>query len=205
MPVKKPTNKVLSKLSSDLCLKLSNSDLHICLEFMEQMAESFERLEAISGPTLNKPARGKIGRAPTKEENPFGAWSWLGEISPTGSGLLDGFDVGIKDAICVAGMPTQNGSKLLSEFIPEFDATVVTRILQAGGTIVGKTACENLSFSGHSHTSKVPVQNPIAPGFSSGGSSSGNAAAIASGDIELAVGCDQGGSVRIPASWSTIV
>ncbi len=205
MPVKIPTNKVLSKLSSDLGLSLSNSDLQICSEFMGQMAESFERLEAISGPTLHKPVRGKIGRPPNEEENPYGAWSWLGKIGPTSSGLLDGFDVGIKDAICVAGMPTQNGSKLLSDFIPEFDATVVTRILEAGGTIVGKTACENLSFSGHSHTSKVPVQNPSALGFSSGGSSSGNAAAIACGDIELAIGCDQGGSVRIPASWSGIV
>ncbi len=205
MPVTKPTKKILSKLSSDLGLSLSNSDLQIFSGFMGQMAESFERLEAISGPSLNRPFRGKTGRPPSKEENPYGAWSWLGEISPTGSGLLDGFDIGIKDAICVAGMPTQNGSKLLSDFVPEFDASVVTRILEAGGTVVGKTACENLSFSGHSHTSKIPVQNPIAPGFSAGGSSSGNAAAIACGDIKMAVGCDQGGSVRIPASWSGIV
>jgi amidase len=81
-----------------------------------------------------------------------------------------------------------------------------TRILAAGGTIAGKTVCENLSYSGHSHTNWPDrVQNPRAPGHAAGGSSSGSAAVIAAGEVPLALGCDQGGSIRIPAAWSGIV
>jgi amidase len=146
------------------------------------------------------------GRAPTAEENPFGAWAWLGPITGSGKGLLAGKSVGIKDNTSVRGLPLRNGSRVLDGFVADSDATVVTRILAAGGTIHGKTVCENLSYSGHSHTSWPDrVVNPHAPTFSAGGSSSGSAAAIAAGDIPMALGCDQGGSIRIPAAWCGVV
>ena len=104
------------------------------------------------------------------------------------------------------GWPLRNGSRVLDGFVADFDATVVTRILEAGGTIHGKTVCENLSYSGHSHTSWPDrVVNPHNPAFSAGGSSSGSAAAIAAGDVPMALGCDQGGSIRIPAAWCGVV
>ncbi len=146
------------------------------------------------------------GRAPRTRENPFGAWAWLGPITGSGKGLLAGKSVGIKDNTSVRGLPLRNGSRVLDGFIADSDATVVTRILAAGGTIHGKTVCENLSYSGHSHTSWPDrVVNPHAPAFSAGGSSSGSAAAIAAGDVPMALGCDQGGSVRIPAAWCGVV
>lgn len=121
-------------------------------------------------------------------------------------GPLAGTRVAIKDNIAVAGVPMRNGSDLLASFVPDEDATVVTRILEAGGVIAGKTVCEDLCFSGSSHTSTpLPVLNPHDPSRSAGGSSSGNAAAIAADDIAMAVGGDQGGSVRTPASWCGIV
>jgi amidase len=102
-------------------------------------------------------------------------------------------------------MPMRNGSRVFDGFIADSDATVVTRILAAGGTIAGKSVCENLSFSGHSHTSwPRRVDNPRAPGFAAGGSSSGSAALVASKAVPMALGCDQGGSVRIPAAWCGI-
>ena len=64
------------------------------------------------------------------------------------AGLLAGSAVAVKDNICVAGVPMMNGSQLLEGYVPEIDATVVTRILEAGGTIAGKAACEDLCFSG---------------------------------------------------------
>jgi amidase len=86
--------------------------------------------------------------------------------------------------------------------VPEVDATVVTRILDAGGTIVGKTVCEDLCFSGGSHTSKpLPVRNPHRPTHSAGGSSSGSAVVLAAGEADMALGGDQGGSIRMPACW----
>jgi amidase len=75
-------------------------------------------------------------------------------------------------------------------------------MLDAGGTILGKVHCEYFCFSGGSHTSAAgPVQNPRKPGYSAGGSSSGSAAVVAAGDVEMAIGGDQGGSIRIPAAY----
>jgi amidase len=146
------------------------------------------------------------GRAPTDAENPHGAWAWLGPITGSGKGLLAGKSVGVKDNTLVRGLPLRNGSQVLDGFIADADATVVTRILAAGGTIAGKTVCENLSYSGHSHTSwPNRVQNPRKHGFAAGGSSSGSAAVIAAGDVPMALGCDQGGSIRIPAAWCGVV
>ncbi len=92
------------------------------------------------------------------------------------------------------------------DYDPNFDATVVERILDAAGTILGKAACENLCFSGGSHTCATgPILNPWNTRRSAGGSSGGSAALVAAGEIDLAVGGDQGGSIRIPASFCGIV
>jgi amidase len=81
------------------------------------------------------------------------------------------------------------------------DATVVTRILAAGGVIQGKSVCENLSRGAVSITAATgPVSNPYASGYSAGGSSSGTGALVGSGAVDMGIGCDQGGSIRIPAS-----
>jgi amidase len=102
-------------------------------------------------------------------------------------------------------MPMMNGCRVLEGYVPDVDATVVTRILDAGGTIIGKTVCEDLCFSGGSHTSKpLPVLNPHKPTHSAGGSSSGSAVVIAAGEADMALGGDQGGSIRMPACWCGI-
>src|SRR5438094_1564617 len=98
-----------------------------------------------------------------------------------------------------------NGSNVLEGYVPDVDATIVTRILDAGGEIVGKAVCEHLCFSGSSFTSDSgPVRNPHDPTRTAGGSSSGSAALVAAGECDLAIGGDQGGSIRIPASWSGV-
>ncbi|XP_013395093.1 uncharacterized protein LOC106162363 [Lingula anatina] len=99
-----------------------------------------------------------------------------------------------------------NGSRVLEGYMPEFDATVVTRILDAGGRVLGKTAVEDLCFDARSDTnSKMPILNPYDGTLSAGGSSSGSAALVAGGQIDMALGGDQGGSIRIPAAWCGIV
>jgi amidase len=98
------------------------------------------------------------------------------------------------------------GANLLEGYVPEVDATVVERILDAGGEIVGKAVCEYYCVSGGSHTSESgPVHNPRKRGYSAGGSSSGSAALVAAGDVDMAIGGDQAGSIRIPASHCGIV
>ena len=95
------------------------------------------------------------------------------------TGPLTGKTLAIKDNIFVAGVPLQNGSKIWDGYTPEFDATVVTRILKAGGTITGKSTCENMCFSGGSFTSASgAVLNPHDKTRQTGGSSSGSAALV---------------------------
>jgi amidase len=98
------------------------------------------------------------------------------------------------------------GADLLKDYTPDVDATIVERLLDAGAEIAGKAVCEYFCVSGGSHTSSTgPVHNPHKQGFSAGGSSSGSAALVASGDVDMAIGGDQAGSIRIPASHCGIV
>lgn len=118
---------------------------------------------------------------------------------------LKGRTIALKDNIALATIPCTNGTSALS-WTPTLDATVVTRILDASGLITGKAACENACFEGISDSSVTGlVHNPYADNYSSGGSSSGSGRLVASGAVDMALGCDQGGSIRIPASSSGIV
>ncbi|MFP6777083.1 MAG: amidase [Alphaproteobacteria bacterium] len=146
------------------------------------------------------------GRRPKPEENPYNAWYWVTDIKGAADGPLKGERIGIKDVVSVAGVPMMNGSRVLEGYVPQIDATVVTRLLDAGAVIVGKTASSDFSFSSGGHTSAFgPVRNPHKPSHSPGGSSKGSGAAIAAGDVKMALGGDQGGSIRIPAAWCGVV
>ena len=99
-----------------------------------------------------------------------------------------------------------NGASVMEGYVPEVDATIVTRILDAGATITGKAVCEYFCVSGSSYTSATgPVQNPVKFGYSAGGSSSGSAALVGGGEVDMSIGGDQAGSIRIPAAFSGIV
>jgi len=123
-------------------------------------------------------------------------------VEPTGRGGLDGRAVVMKDNVAVAGVPMTIGGNLLRGHVPDYDASVVTRILAAGGSIAGTAACEDMCFSGNSFTNvNGPARNPYDPARSSGGSSSGCGILVALGEADAAIGADQGGSVRGPAAW----
>jgi amidase len=143
---------------------------------------------------------------PAAAENPLGAWYVKTNIAPTGQGKLSGRSVAIKDTVLLAGVPLMGGSNILDGYVPDQDAEIVTRMLDAGATITGKSVCEAYCFSGGSHTSDTgPVRNPRNPNHTSGGSSSGSGALVASGQVDMAIGCDQGGSIRIPSSYCGLV
>ena len=104
---------------------------------------------------------------------------WCCDIKGAPSGKLQGKTVAIKDNTCVAGVPMMNGSRILEGFVSDIDATVVSRILDAGGRILGKAVCENLCCSGASFTAATgPVVNPHDKTRMAGGSSSGCAALV---------------------------
>jgi len=202
MTIEAPSPKQILDIAFDFNLHLSEADARSFAGLIAGTVPSYNRLDELAEPSLPVKYPRTPGHRPRAEENPYNAWYWRCEIRGADSGPLAGKRVGIKDNVCVAGVPYMNGCWVLEGYVPEVDATVVTRILDAGGTIVGKTACEDLCFSGASHTSKpAPIKNPHRPTHSAGGSSGGSAAALAAGDCEMALGGDQGGSIRMPGSW----
>jgi amidase len=136
-------------------------------------------------------------------EQVFGAsWSYKFSIrGPSINGPLSGKTLCLKDCISVAGVPQLLGTDIIQPWTPIDDATVVTWALQAGAEIVGTTNCENLCQSTSSFSSAHgTVDNPYAVGFSAGGSTSGAAALVGGGVVDIAIGADQGGSIRVPAA-----
>ena len=202
MPVRLPTTGELSDLAASFGLELDADDLGSFRGIMRGPLASYARLDQLVEPKLPVRYPRTPGHRPAETDNPFNAWYWRTEIKGAQSGLLAGKTVAIKDNICVAGVPMMNGSALLEGYVPDIDATVVTRILESGGEIAGKSACEDLCFSGASHTAATgPIRNPHNPKHSAGGSSGGSAALVAAGEVPMALGGDQGGSIRTPSSW----
>jgi amidase len=202
MSIQPPTARQIQLIAEEYGIGLAQEDAQSFAGLMTGLTAAYDRLDAMPEPTLPVTRPRAPGRQPTPEENPFNAWTWRTDIEGATGGSLGGKRVAVKDNICLAGVPMRNGSRVLEGYVPEVDATVVTRILDAGGTIIGKTTCEDLCFSGGSHTSQpAPVRNPRKPTHSAGGSSSGSAAALAAGEADLALGGDQGGSIRMPAAW----
>jgi aspartyl-tRNA(Asn)/glutamyl-tRNA(Gln) amidotransferase subunit A len=118
----------------------------------------------------------------------------------------DGVPVAVKDLIDTAGLVTTYGSSLFAEHVPAHDATAVKLLESAGYAVAGKTNLHEFAYgvsSQNPHFGTVP--NPRHPGRLAGGSSGGSAAAVAAGDVELALGTDSGGSIRIPAAWCGVV
>jgi amidase len=200
--LRKPPLTELGRIAKSYGLELSQDDLTSFRNLMDGVLASYRRLDQFAEPTLPVKYRRDPGYRPPASENRLNAWYWKCSIKGASSGPLAGKKIAIKDNVCVAGIPMMNGSDVLEGYVPDVDATVVTRILDAGGEIVGKAACEHLCFSGGSHTSDTgPVLNPHDPKRSAGGSSSGSAALVVSGECDLAMGGDQGGSIRIPSSY----
>ena len=127
---------------------------------------------------------------------------WLARPEPPAAGV----PVAIKDLLDTAGLVTTYGSILFADHVPARSAESVLRLEAAGYAVAGKTNLHEFAYgisSQNEHFGTVP--NPRYPGYLAGGSSGGSAAAIAAGDVALALGTDSGGSIRIPAAWCGVV
>ena len=201
MALTPPTNEDLAEIAARYRLGLGPGDIEQFREIIAGAVASYDAVERMYEASRPEPPD-RPYRWPDAAENELGAWYVTTELTTAGEGPLAGRRVAIKDNIEVAGLPMMNGSATVEGFIPRRDASVVTRLLDAGATITGKAVCEDLCFSGGSHTSRSgPVHNPWDRGRSAGGSSSGSAALVAAGHADMALGGDQGGSVRIPSAY----
>ena len=201
--VRRPTAEQMHDIVDSLHLHMSPGEVAEYLDVLEGTFQAYDRVNEL--PDYLPPVRypRTPGYRPGANENPLNAWAVKTEVRGAAHGPLSGKRVVLKDNICLAGVPMMNGASTLEGYVPDIDATLVTRILDAGGTIVGKAHCEYFCLSGGSHTSALgPVHNPYKRGYSAGGSSSGCGALVAAGEVEMAIGGDQGGSVRMPASYS---
>lgn len=203
----------MKKISSSFGITVPPKDIdayRILLSGLEEAAKVIEDEDDYLPPVdFDRFPRHDI-HVPTPNE--YNAWAHKVTIKSTseedGRGLLSGKTMAIKDNVNIATVPSLLGTDVIEagSFVPRYDATVVTRVLEAGASIIGKGACENFSMSPTSFTNAYGfVQNPFAEGYNAGGSSSGCAALVAAGIVDMAVGGDQGGSIRVPASYCGLV
>ena len=201
MTIKRPVLSQMRSMADRFRMRLDDDELLAFRDVMEPYFKAYGRLDAMADnlPEVLYPRA--PGHRPAQAENPLNAWYYRTDVRGAVHGPLRDRRIVLKDNVCLAGVPMMNGSSIMEGYTPEIDATVVTRILDAGGIIIGKAHCENFCLSGGSHTgAQGPVHNPWKHGYMAGGSSSGSAALVAAGEADMAIACDQGGSIRIPSS-----
>lgn len=202
MTVQRPTLNQMKDVVTELGMNMSDARVQEFLDVMQGTLDAYDVVDSLPDflPPVLYPRTS--GHRPTAEENPMNAWYVKTEIKGAPRGPLLGKTVALKDNVCLAGVPMMNGAATLKGYTPDLDATVATRLLDAGATIAGKAHCEYFCLSGGSHTNATgPVHNPHKQGYSAGGSSSGSGALVGAGEVDMAIGGDQGGSIRMPASY----
>ncbi|OWB85985.1 transferase activity protein [[Candida] boidinii] len=186
-------------------------DFHLILSALDKSAKKIMAMDDYLQPTdLERFPRKNIHR-PDSKDNTKGAWAYKVEIEDTkpelsSKRLLKGKTICFKDCIEVANVPQILGTSAQPNWTPKADATVVSRVLEAGAKVVGLATCENLCSSTCSNTSSTGnVENPYGDGHSAGGSSSGSGYLVGSGEVDLSIGGDQGGSIRVPSAHCGVV
>jgi len=200
-----PTPDQLRAIADQCGLSLTEEDVASFRGLMQGSIEAYNVVGNMPDevPTVKYPRT--PGYRPGPEENPRNAWYRKSSVKGAAEGKLKGKTVALKDNIMLAGVPMMNGSSTMEGYMPDFDATIVSRMLDAGAEIKGKVHCEHFCLSGGSHTnSSGAVHNPHKMGYSAGGSSSGSGVVVALGEVDMAIGGDQGGSIRMPASFCGI-
>jgi amidase len=197
--VRPPSPDEVREAAAEHHLDLTDEEVEVFTAAVADVLAAHDRIDELYEPDRTPlPDR----RAVTGDPDRHNAFATRCVVEPTADGPLAGVSVGLKDNVSLAGIEMRCGSRALSGYVPDRDATVVTRLLEAGATIAGKLNMESMAKSGSGELSDDgAVRNPHDPDHLAGGSSSGSGAAVAAGEVDVSLGTDQGGSIRIPAAW----
>src|SRR3954451_7743560 len=205
MSIQPPSREDVERIAQAFHRTLTDEELEAFDALFGPAAAGYARLDELEDESLPVSyPRADRGRRPQPDEYESNGWVWRCSIPGAADGPLAGRTVGVKDNVCVADIPMLNGSPIMEGYVAREDATVVTRLLDAGAEISGKTAVPAFCFDGGGITGYPEPQptNPHDPAYMCGSSSNGSAAVVVTGQADMALGGDQGGSIRLPASWS---
>ena len=208
MPLRPPTEADLRDLADSLFLDLTDDELEFFAEMAEQRVGAYETVRSYDPESRlggDERRERTAGVRVTDEDDPHNAWVSRCYVAGDDDGLLAGTDVAIKDNVSVAGVEMTCGSQVVEGYVPDVDATVVSRLLEAGANVVGKTNMDEFAMTTTGHSAFGAIANPRDDDHLAGGSSGGSAVVVATGEADAAIGTDQGGSVRIPAALCGVV
>ena len=200
--IRPPSRAEIRRHAADFHIDLTEAELEAYAAVIERRLAAYDRLDSLDEPTRTPPTIDRDpGYRPDPDEDPLNAYVRKCRVEGAGEGPLSGVTVGVKDNIAVAGIEMTCGSRVMAGYVPSADATVVTRLLEAGSSITAKCNLEDMAVSSVGDvTATGPVLNPHDPSHLAGGSSSGSAVAVVTGEVDVALGTDQAGSIRIPAA-----
>jgi amidase len=198
-----PTREDVRELSERYHLGIGEAELDAYRELIDSRLGALERLDELGDPDRElRYTDRQPGYRPDGTEDPHNAIVQRCRVSGDDDGPLSGYTVGVKDNVSVAGVPMTCGTRVLKGYVPDADAFVVERVLEAGATITAKTNMDEMAVSGSGELGLGgAVVNPHSEEHLAGGSSGGSAVAVVTGDVDVAIGTDQAGSVRVPAAW----
>lgn len=185
---------ILDYTLEELHERLVNGELS-SVQIIEAVYDKIDETEANVGAFLALNKEEALKHARMVDEN---------GIDP--NNILSGLPIGIKDNIVTKGLTTTAASKMLEDFVPVYDATVVEKLAKAGMVSIGKLNMDEFAMGGSTENSAFKVtRNPWDLSKVPGGSSGGSAAAVAAGQVPVSLGSDTGGSIREPAAFTGIV
>lgn len=201
-----PDGSELALIAERLGFELSAGELAECVDVSAELLQTYAALGEDADPdgTVGVSRDRDRGWYPGRQENRYGGWAWRCHLQEDADdGPLAGTQVAIKDNVAVANLPLRNGSVFCDDYTPTEDATVVSRLLTAGATITGKATASAFCLDALGLDSyPTAAYNPYQTDRAAGGSSTGCGILVATGAVDCAIGSDQGGSIRIPASWA---
>jgi amidase len=192
MAIERPTIEQLQALASRLNIRLTPAQAEEYLALMQANFDAYDLIDALPDeiPAVRYPRA--AGYRPEGDENPLNAWYYKTEVTGAATGALAGRTVVLKDNIALAGVPMMNGASTLEGFVPlrrhRCHPTAGCRRDYSRQSHLRAL----LPVRRQPHLRSGPVHNPLRHGYSAGGSSSGSAALVASGEVDMAIGCDQG-------------